>query len=135
MLPHDNKTVRFGQDIFHKYGLECTHMNIRIFFLKSIITLLGNWFGGRKNYHNCWYMVKLFKHWYYLESKGLLMTPLKCPEKWKTWHNDVRAAGLLSPPNISLSPVMQQAQERPRSRSFHCSYKVIVRYIFMVTRR
>ena len=69
--PYSVTVAVISQDVLNNHGCECTRPNIRIFFLKIIITLLGHWLecdkGWRlhkilqrdKNNHNCWYMAKL----------------------------------------------------------------------------
>ena len=42
------KKLVFGQDVFDTQGFECTRPNIRKFFLKIMITLLGHLFGKRQ---------------------------------------------------------------------------------------
>ena len=39
------KRVVFNQDVFNTHGYKCTHTNIKILFLKIIISLLGHWLG------------------------------------------------------------------------------------------
>ena len=34
------KIVVFGKDVFNMHGFKCTHRNIKIFFLKIMITFL-----------------------------------------------------------------------------------------------
>ena len=48
MLLQDKKTAVLSQDVFNTHLYKCIRMNIRIFFLEIIITLLGHWFGMRQ---------------------------------------------------------------------------------------
>ena len=44
------KRLVFGEDVFNTHGFECTRLNIRIFFLKIMITLQGIDLKGIKDF-------------------------------------------------------------------------------------
>ena len=65
-LPYTTKNC-FGQTIYNAHRYNCTHINIWIFFLKIMITLLEHWLGRRRHLN-----VRVYKSWYLKIMKIIL---------------------------------------------------------------
>ena len=117
------KTV-FGQDVFNTHRLECTCSNVRIFFLKIMMTLLGHWFGRRQRHTFCNEAKTIIVVDIWLNSLiSFLQSIIPFHPSHMWWRTEYCSHPCLQ--NCSPSKHYDLKMLNPQSVHIHCRYTIL----------